>query len=61
MNDDPSTIVSALLAAAELTPSPTEWTQLVTEYADLQTELAMLNALVDARYEQPAAVFRASL
>ncbi|WP_167754458.1 MULTISPECIES: hypothetical protein [Amycolatopsis] len=50
------TVVEALLAAAGLAPAPEEIVRLEADYPGWAAEL---RALDEARYEEPAPVFRA--
>jgi hypothetical protein len=61
VSPDPTTVVPALLAAAGLEPSAEEVRIMIAEFPGRAAEIEALHAVADARYEEPALVFRAAL
>jgi hypothetical protein len=56
---DPETAVRALLAMAHLTPAEDEVAGLVQGFRAARTAVRLLYAVPEARYDEPAVLFRA--
>ncbi|MCW0213660.1 MAG: hypothetical protein OJJ54_09885 [Pseudonocardia sp.] len=61
MPADPAVLVPALLAAADITPSPEEVAIMIAEFPGRAAALDALYAVPEARYEEPDLVYDAVL
>lgn len=61
MNAEPTVIIPALLAAAGLDPREEEIAVMIAEFPERAEAIEALYQVPEARYEEPATVFRALL